>query len=487
MLRRLFPFAVAIALALFFVMAQSASAAEPRKPADRGDPYMVVAETPHYVAGPQQGRPPEGRFGEGTKVRLLHTAGSDGQVRAENGTVAFVAMSALKPAAAGRIEITADARSVARAGNEFAADLYGRLRDNEGNLFFSPSSISLALAMTYAGAEGQTEQQMADVLHFDLPERQLHAAVAALRQAARPDGDKAGYQLRVANRLWAQEGFPIQPAFQQTLRTNYGAELEQLNFAQQAEAARQTINAWVEGQTEKKIENLLPPGVLDAMTRLVLTNAIYFKGAWTDEFKKEATKEAPFHLPNGRQLNVPLMHQNGRFDYAAIDDLQILAMPYGPDRQLSMIVLLPKKVDGLAALEKQLTSENLETWLKRMRKQEVRLFLPRFKMTSQFQLAEVLKSLGMTLAFSPQQADFSGISSNEELYISAVIHKAFVDVNEQGTEAAAATGVAIGVTSAPVRDEPVVFRADHPFVFLIRDNRSGSILFLGRLIDPKAS
>jgi serpin B len=383
------------------------------------------------------------------------------------------------------VPMTPDARNLAQSNNRFATDLYGRLSAKEsGNLFFSPYSISTALAMTSVGAEGQTKTQMAETLRFSIPEPRLHTAFASLRQTSQPRDSTAGYQLRIANRLWGQQGYHFIPAFQQTVRTNYGADLAPVDFARQTEAARRTINAWVEKETEQKIQDLIAPGVLDPMTRLVLTNAIYFKGAWTDEFKKAATQDAPFKSA-GQQVMVPMMHQTDGFKYAAVDDLQILELPYGKDRQVSMVVLLPKMVDGLAQIEKKLTSENLQTWLAGLRKQEVRVFLPRFKMTSQFQLKSVLQSMGMTLAFTPGEADFSGISTEEELFISAVIHKAFVDVNEEGTEAAAATGVLIAPTSAPSRQEPVVFRADHPFVFLIRDNRSGSVLFLGRLMNPQ--
>ena len=383
--------------------------------------------------------------------------------------------------------LTPDARQLAQSNNQFALDLYGQLGAKEsGNLFFSPYSISTALAMTYAGAEGQTEKQMAEVLGFSLPEERLHSAFGSLRALSQPGDAKAGFQLRVANRLWGQQGYAILPAFQQTAARNYGAELAPVDFAGQTEAARQTINSWVEKETEQKIQNLIAPGMLGPGTRLVLTNAIYFKGAWTDEFKKGVTKEAPFHLAAGEKTKAMLMRQTDDFKYAAVDDLQILELPYGQQRQLSMVVLLPQKVDGLAQLEKQLSSKNLEAWLAGLRTREVQVYLPRFKMTSQFKLNEALESLGMTSAFSPSQADFSGISTQEELYISAAIHKAFVDVNEQGTEAAAATGVILAPTSAPAPQEPVVFRADHPFIFLIRDNRSGGILFLGRLMNPQA-
>jgi serpin B len=393
-----------------------------------------------------------------------------------------------KPIKKGEPTITPDAKAVAQSNNQFATDLYARLSAKDaGNLFLSPYSISTALAMTYAGAEGRTEKQMAEVLRFTLPEKQLHAAFASLRESSQPgDSKTAGFQLRVANRLWGQQGYHFMPAFQQTVRTNYGAELAPVDFARRSEEARQTINAWVEKETEEKIKDLIQPGLLDSTTRLVLTNAIYFKGTWTDEFKTQATKDAPFHLTGQEQVSVPMMQQTHRFKYGTIEDVQILELPYGKNRDLSMVILLPKEVGGLAKAEKTLTSDKLPETLAGLRPREVQVFLPRFKMTAQFQLKSVLESMGMTLAFSAGQADFSGISTEEQLFISAVIHKAFVDVNEEGTEAAAATAVGIRVTSAPVRDEPVVFKADHPFVFLIRDNRSGSMLFLGRLTNPKA-
>lgn len=485
MFRSLFGVAV---FALSLAIVASVQAAEPVRQAESTFTHIIVGETAYYTTGPQQGRPADGRFKEGTKVRLRRNAGSYSEVQAENGVTAFVAATALK--AIGRGEeamITPDAKTLAQSNNQFATDLYGRLSTKEtGNLFFSPYSISTALAMTYAGAERQTEKQMAEVLRFTLPEERLHPAFASLRESSQPSDSKAaGFQLRIANRLWGQQGYHFMPAFQNTVRTNYGAELAPVDFARQSDAARQAINTWVEKETQQKIQDLIPPGVLDQTTRLVLTNAIYFKGAWTDEFKKEATKDEPFHLSGQQQVSVPMMHQTDDFKHAAVDDLQILEMPYGQQRQLSMVILLPKQVDGLAQIEKKLTSENLQTWLAGLRKQEVRVFLPRFTMTSQFQLRSVLESMGMTLAFT-EQADFSGISTEEQLFISAVIHKAFVDVNEQGTEAAAATGVILAPTSAAFPQEPVVFRADHPFVFLIQDNRTGSILFLGRLTNPKA-
>jgi serpin B len=374
--------------------------------------------------------------------------------------------------------------AVVDGNNRFATGLYARLKDKtSGNLFFSPYSISTALAMTYAGAAGETQKQMAEVLHITVPESELHQAMARLRENLLAD-KKKGYQLRVANRLWGQKGYEFLPEFLQTTRKDYGAELGVLDFAQATETARREINGWVEKQTEHKIKDLLPPGTLDAMTRLVLTNAIYFKGNWQEQFEKDATEDAPFHVSADKDVVVPMMHQTERFGYRAADALQVLEMPYAKG-ELSMIVLLPKETEGLPRLEKKLTQANLQEWTQGLRRQKVIVYLPRFKMTSQFGLTDTLQAMGMRLAFEPGKADFSGMSRSEELFISAVIHKAFVDVNEEGTEAAAATGVAIAATAAPLQEEPPVFRADRPFVFLIRDNRTGSIVFMGRVTNPK--
>ncbi|QDV35694.1 Serpin (serine protease inhibitor) [Tautonia plasticadhaerens] len=381
--------------------------------------------------------------------------------------------------------MNADVRAVVEGNTRFALDLYARLgSDRDDNLFFSPGSLSTALAMTYAGAGGQTAGQMAEVLHFRLPPEKLHPAFAALQATWDADAEGAGFRLSVANRLWGQRDFDFRDRFLARTREHYGAELARVDFARQAEPARQQINAWVEEQTDGKIADLIPPGVLDAMTRLVLTNAVYFKGDWADPFRKEATQDAPFHVSAGRQVEVPLMHRQGDYRYWAGDGLKALELPYG-EGDLAMVVLLTDDIEGLPGLEGRLTADDLSRWLSGLREREVRVSLPRFTLASQFQLAEVLGAMGMPRAFMPGEADFSGMSSEEELYLSAVVHKAFVDVNEEGTEAAAATGVAVGATSFRVPEEPAVFRADHPFLFLIRDNRTGSLLFLGRLANPE--
>ena len=334
--------------------------------------------------------------------------------------------------------------------------------------------------MTYGGARADTEKQMAGVLHFDLPQDQLHQAFSALMDRSHVNGK--GVEVSIANRLWGQTGYKFLPAYLQLTKDRYGAELGEVDFIHQTEAARQAINTWVEEQTKAKIKDLIPPGVLSVSTRLVLTNAIYFKGKWDAQFDKEATKNLPFHISADAKIDVPMMFQKHEFKYAAVDNLQVIELPY-VSNELSMFVLLPKEVDGLQSLEEKLTQANLEKWTLALREQKVDVYLPKFTTTSEFSLKNVLQAMGMTAAFD-SQADFSGMNGKKDLYLSAVVHKAFVDVNEEGTEAAAATGVVVGVKS--VRVTPT-FRADHPFVFLIRDGKTGSILFMGRLVNPPKS
>jgi serpin B len=379
------------------------------------------------------------------------------------------------------VEVCEEVQAISKSNNEFALKLYGELRArNRGNLFFSPTSISTALAMTYAGARGATAKEMARVLRFTLPQDEVHPAYAALMTHLNAPRDDV-YELQFANRLWGQTGYGFRPEFAAITRKQYGAELAQVDFINEAEPARREINTWVAAQTNEKIKDLLPEGSVTDLTRLVLTNAIYFKGKWLFTFDKKLTKNAPFTISAARKVDVPLMHQKKRFGYAETADLQLLELPYAGDN-LSMLVLLPKDPHGLSDMEKLLTAENLTKWVAGLRKQEIVTYIPRFTMTEQFQLNSSLAGLGMSTAFEPGKADFSGMNGKTDLFISAAVHKAFVDVNEEGTEAAAATGIVVTVISAPL--EPTVFRADHPFVFLIRDQLTGSILFLGTVTNP---
>jgi len=375
--------------------------------------------------------------------------------------------------------------SLVEGNSQFAVDLYGRLRNQPGNLFFSPSSISTALAMTYAGARGETAEQMARVLHFPGPQDQLPESFRWLLAALRPVAEKPGYRLNVANRLWGQVGYHFLPVFLAVTRDSFHAELAEVDFIANTELARETINEWVEKQTQDKIEDLVKRGALTPQSRLVLTNAIYFKGDWTRPFPKTATRDEVFHVTGDKTTTAPLMHKTDDFKFAAVDGLQALDLPYG-NGDLSTVVLLPDEIDGLPALEQKLSHESLTRWMSGLQRRKVRVFLPRFKLTSDFSLATVLAAMGMPLAFDANRADFTGITSQEPLYISAVLHKAFVDVNEEGTEAAAATGVVMAARAVMLPTEPPLFRADHPFLFLIVDNRTRSILFLGRVVNPNA-
>ena len=374
-----------------------------------------------------------------------------------------------------------DTEIVVEGNSAFAFGLYEKIKEGEGNIFFSPYSISTALAMTYAGARGKTEEQMGTTLHFTLDQKQFHPAFARLEAQLKAIQEKGDIKLNIANALWTQEDYVFHSEFLKVIERNYGAVLNSVDFKRAHEKARKKINAWVEQKTKDKIKDLIKPGVLNSLTRLVLTNAVYFKGKWKSQFKKCRTKKNPFCLSANKSVEVPMMTQKRQFRYMGNDSLQILEMPY-VGSYLAMVVLLPRKVDGLTQLEADLNVENLHMWLSHFRKREVSVFLPKFKMTSQFRLSETLASMGMPDAFGGN-ADFSGINGKRDLFISAVIHKAFVDVTEEGTEAAAATAGVISLTSAPSKPPPT-FRADHPFLFLIHDNRSGSIIFIGRIVNP---
>jgi serpin B len=292
--------------------------------------------------------------------------------------------------------------------------------------------------------------------------------------------------LRVANALWAQESYKFLDSYTGPLREYYESEARNLDFIGKLEPSRQAINAWVEDRTEDKIKDLFPTGSLDSSTRLVLTNAVYFKGTWVDPFLRDETYDQPFRSPGG-ELSVPMMHRSGassRYAYAETDSLQALELPYkGGD--LSMLVLLPKG-DELSGLEGALSQGLLDELYGKLSVTRINVILPRFKFSSGYTLNTELSSLGMPTAFQYGPADFSGMDGSRDLYIGVVIHKAFVDVNEEGTEAAAATGVGMLAGSAMPPEKPLEFRADHPFIFLIRDNGSGAILFMGRMEDPGA-
>ena len=372
--------------------------------------------------------------------------------------------------------------ALVRANNDFAFHLYAALESREGNLFISPYSVSSALAMAFAGARGETAAQMAEVLRYSAvaEQLQLHTAFAALNRALGREGE--GYRLSVANALWGQEGADFFSEYIDIVDKYYGSGINTVDYTNRTEEARLTINRWIEDRPGGKIVDMLQPGSLSPLTRLVLTNAVHFKGQWTNKFVPSDTRVGAFYLSESEQVDVPFMRQTEDFQYADIGHAQVLELPYG-DGQLARMVVLPKAGVGLAEGEAELVAGGLEPVVEMLSERRVSVILPRFKVEDELALGEVLRELGMVDAFDERRADFSGMSSME-LHISEVMHKAFIDVDEEGTEAAAATGVVMTVTSVRV-DEPVEFRADRPFFFAIRDVESGSVLFMGRVTDPR--
>ncbi|CAG0936537.1 antithrombin III [Thermoflexales bacterium] len=379
----------------------------------------------------------------------------------------------------------ADVQTLTTDNLAFAWDLYHALRGTDSNLFFSPHSISTALAMTYAGARGETAAEMTRVLHFTLPSEQLFPAFNALDlalQPGQPAEKEQPLELHGANALWGQQGYTFRSEFLDLLAQNYGAGMRLVDFKTAAEAARQAINQWVSEQTQDRIKDPLAPGTIDALTRLVLVNAIYFKGGWLYPFEPKATHEGPFTRLDGSQVTVPLMFwsEAETVEYARGEGYQIVELPYQGGNAV-MTILLPD-AGQFAAFEEKLTTAQLQTLLSSLNPQMVKVALPRFRNENDFDLTQVLGQLGMTTALS-EAADFSGMTGQRDLYIGAVIHKAFVEVNESGTEAAAATAVVMSVTSAPA-EQPLEVKVDRPFIYLIRDTQTGAVLFVGRALDP---
>jgi len=376
---------------------------------------------------------------------------------------------------------SAEPSSTVEGNTAFALDLYAQLKTTPGNLFFSPCSISTALAMTYAGAKGQTEKQMGQALHFDSDQRRVHSGFAKLQGQLGEAAKQKGIELSMANALWAQRGHPFLPGFLQTAKADYNANINQADFVRAAESARVEINQWVSQRTKNRIQDILPPGSLDANTRLILANAIYFKGIWETPFEKAATSIQPFQLSATKQADTPLMHHVDTIRYMENSDFQAVELPYRGGA-LSMVVLLPREIDGCGRLEDRLNPALLSSTLEKMTRRAVDIFLPKFKLESSFDFHRTLVRMGMPDAFGPK-ADFSGMDGGAgQLYISGVFHKAWGEVNEEGTEAAAAT--AIQLTLGEPEPSSLVFRADHPFIFFIRQPGSGSLLFLGRFVDP---
>jgi serpin B len=363
-----------------------------------------------------------------------------------------------------------------KANNQFGLDIYSKVSQEPGNVFISPWSLSSALSMTYEGARGKTADEMKKVMH--LPDAEVrHSSFAKLFNDINKK-DKE-YQLYTANALWAQKDYPFLPEYLNLVEKYYAGKATNVDFAGNTEQARLTINKWVEDYTNNKIKDLFAPNSLTPLTRLVLTNAIYFKGNWEKQFDKGATHDADFRINAEKNVQVPMMSMHEEdFNYFEDDKLQILEMPYEGE-ELSMMVLLPKN-DDLKTVESIITPDSLELWRSSLRQESMDVYMPKFTFETKYILNDVLKAMGMPLAFS-ETADFSGMNGKKELFIGIVVHQAFVEVNEEGTEAAAATGAGMTLSAMPVTK---TFRADHPFVFLIQERNTGNILFLGRVVDP---
>ena len=378
-----------------------------------------------------------------------------------------------------------DLDSLSGGNSEFAFDLYQALAAEDGNLFYSPYSISVALAMTYAGARGETEEQMADTLRFLLPQQDLHPAFNELDMELDRRGEGAAwkdggeFRLNIVNAIWGQQDYSFLPEFLDVLAENYGAGLRLLDYINQPEESRIVINDWVSDETEGRIEDLIPEGAIDSLTRLVLTNAVYFNAAWMYPFDEDATRDGPFYLLDGGEIRVPMMTQTESLGYAEGDGYQALELPYDGG-ELSMVVLLPDS-GSFAEFEKSLDVGLVNGVIGDLVFQKVALTMPKFEFDSSFGLVDTLAGMGMPIAFSTA-ADFSGMTGNRELFIGDVVHKAFVSVDEAGTEAAAATAVIMELTAAP--QPPLEVTVDRPFIFFIRDIETGTVLFAGRVMDP---
>lgn len=365
------------------------------------------------------------------------------------------------------------------SNNQFAFDIYSQLSKDDKNVFVSPWSIVAALGMTYEGARGDTAKEIANVFHFTQPDAERRASFAKLHNLLNEKNDD--YKLYTANALWAQEDYKFLDEYLNTASKYYAGKTTNLDFRTKTEESRKTINSWVEDQTNDKIKDLFPQGTLDPMTRLVLTNAIYFKGTWVKEFDKGNTMDSQFYITPDNAVSVPMMQRTDDeavFNYAEIENLQVLEMLYKGEK-LSMLVLLPK--GDISSLESKLNAENLAQWRSMLSMQEVKVYMPKFTFETKYFLKDNLAAMGMPLAFTAGDADFSGMDGTKDLYIDIVIHQAFVDVNEEGTEAAAATGVGMRLTAIM---EENIFRADHPFIFIIQDRETGNILFMGKVMDP---
>jgi len=377
-------------------------------------------------------------------------------------------------------------QQIAENNNAFAFELYQEIIQKEkGNVFFSPFSISTALAMTYAGANGETANEMAKTMHFGANTEDFHLSYGKYLSTLEKNA-KGNIQLNIANRLWGEKNYTLLPDFVALNKQAYNSPLQQVDFAGNPDGSSQEINTWVAAKTEERIKDLIPPGAITTDTRLVLTNAIYFKGDWLYQFKKKDTHDRKFELADGSSKKTPFMNFEGALDYSENGTYKMLRLPYKGEKQ-SMVIVLPKSPEDLQKIEQTMNSNSFSQ-LFYDSQPTVILALPKFKMTLPLALNSFLQNLGIKSAFSTS-ADFSKMTPSNDLVISDVIHKAFIEINEEGTEAAAATAVVMTIESIGPHDppRPKEFIADHPFLFYIIDNETKAILFMGRLMEPSAN
>jgi len=378
---------------------------------------------------------------------------------------------------------SATIKDISDANNEFAFSLYKKLGDEEKNIVFSPYSITSALAVTYAGAKGKTAGEMAEVLWFPEDQASFHSGYKAFTDSIQLTGVEKGTELKIANALWVQEDYKLRQDFLDLAESCYKAKAENVNFRlpEELEKTRQKINKWVEDITNYKIRDLIPQGVLQEMTRLVITNAIWFNGNWVKPFDIKSTSSSIFNVNSSKSVTTDFMHKKSDAGYYEDDEVQALELPYKGEKK-SMVIILPKETDGWKLVGRIITPDRLRIISRGIEVKEVEMAIPKFTYESQFNLKETLVLLGMKEAFS-DYADFSGMTEANDLKIDEVIHKAFIEVNESGTEAAAATAVIMVLKSA-LEEQSIRFIANHPFIYFIIDKPSGGIIFMGRFVSP---
>jgi len=370
-------------------------------------------------------------------------------------------------------------KGIIEGNNKFAFDLYFNLKDKEGNIFFSPFSISSAFLICYEGSRGNTKKEIEDAFGFPSKEEIRRPNFAEILNEINKKDKK--YILNTANALWIQKDYKILNEYKEIVKKYYDSEIQNVDFIKEGEKSRRIINSWVEEKTNGKIKDLIPEGGVDVLTRAIITNAIYFKGKWLKKFDEKNTYEGDFYISENEKIKVFMMKMEREiFNYYEDEKVQVLEIPYDGN-EISFFIFLPKSFD-INSINDYLNYDKFKEIKEKMVKEEIDIHIPKFKIETKYFLNDVLYEIGIKDAFSDIKADFSGITGKKELFISKVLHKAYALVNEEGTEAAAATGIVMEITSVRPRK---VFKADHPFVFIIHENKYGNILFFGRIIKPE--